>query len=91
MRTHDIPSGPVQTIDEFRTHALTRHHGLAREYDHAEVGRLTLPGSPLVFSVTPTRDVGPSPTLGEHTDDVLRAAGYTDDAIADLRARKVVR
>jgi len=32
----------------------------------------TLPGSPLLFSATPTRDVGPSPTLGQHTDEVLR-------------------
>jgi crotonobetainyl-CoA:carnitine CoA-transferase CaiB-like acyl-CoA transferase len=91
LLSHDIPAGPVHSIDEFRRHELTRHHGLAREHDHAEVGRLTLPGSSLLFSATPTRDVGPSPTLGEHTDDVLRAAGYTDAAVADLRARKIVR
>src|SRR2546428_605946 len=54
LRTHDIPAGPVHTIDEFRRHPLTRHHGMAREYDHPEVGRLTLPGSPLLFSRTPT-------------------------------------
>ena len=91
LLSHDIPAGPVHSIDEFRRHELTRHHGMAREYDHAEVGRLTLPGSSLLFSATPTRDVGPSPTLGQHTDDVLRAAGYTDAAVADLRARKIVR
>jgi crotonobetainyl-CoA:carnitine CoA-transferase CaiB-like acyl-CoA transferase len=91
LHQHDIPAGPVHTIDEFRRHPLTRHHGMAREYDHADVGRLTLPASPLVFGATPTRDVGPSPTLGEHTDEVLRAAGYTDDALADLRARKIIR
>jgi crotonobetainyl-CoA:carnitine CoA-transferase CaiB-like acyl-CoA transferase len=91
LLSHDIPAGPVHGIDEFRRHPLTRHHGLAREYDHAEVGRLTLPGSSLLFSATPTRDVGPSPTLGQHTDDVLRAAGYTNEAVADLRARKIVR
>jgi glutaryl-CoA transferase len=91
LLSHDIPAGPVHSIDEFRRHELTRHHGMAREYDHAEVGRLTLPGPSLLFSATPTRDVGPSPTLGQHTDDVLRAAGYTDAAVADLRARKIVR
>ncbi|PYN04868.1 MAG: hypothetical protein DME02_20975 [Candidatus Rokuibacteriota bacterium] len=91
LRSHDIPAGPVHSIDEFRRHPLTRHHGMAREYDHPDVGRLTLPGSPLLFSATPTRDVGPSPTLGQHTDEVLRAAGYSDAALADLRARKIVR
>ena len=91
LRTHDIPAGPVHTIDEFRRHPLTRHHGMAREYDHPEVGRLTLPGSPLLFSRTPTRDVGPPPTLGQHTDEILRAAGYDEAELTDLRARKVIR
>jgi len=81
----------VHTIDEFRRHPLTRHHGLAREYDHPEVGRLTLPGSPLLFSQTPTRDAGPSPTLGQHTDEVLGAVGYDPAARAGLRARKIIR
>ena len=38
-----------------------------------------------------TEDVGPAPTLGQHTDEVLRAAGYDDATLADLRARKVIR
>jgi crotonobetainyl-CoA:carnitine CoA-transferase CaiB-like acyl-CoA transferase len=91
LRGHDIPAGPVHTIDEFRRHPLTEHHGMARAYDHPEVGTLTLPGSPLLFARTPTQDVGPAPTLGQHTDAVLRGAGYDDAALADLRARKVIR
>jgi crotonobetainyl-CoA:carnitine CoA-transferase CaiB-like acyl-CoA transferase len=91
LRTHDIPAGPVHTIDEFRRHPLTQHHGMARTYQHPEVGTLTLPGSSLLFAQTPTQDVGPAPTLGQHTDDVLRAAGYDEPGLADLRARKVIR
>jgi len=91
LRAHDIPAGPVHPIDEFRRHPLVRHHGLTREYEHPEVGRLTLPSSSLLFSATPTRDVGASPTLGQHTDDILRAAGFDASGIADLRARRVVR
>jgi crotonobetainyl-CoA:carnitine CoA-transferase CaiB-like acyl-CoA transferase len=91
LRTHDIPAGPVHTIEEFRRHPLTQHHGMARTYQHPEVGTLTLPGSPLLFAQTPTQDVGPAPTLGQHTDDVLRAAGYDEPGLADLRARKVIR
>jgi crotonobetainyl-CoA:carnitine CoA-transferase CaiB-like acyl-CoA transferase len=91
LRAHDIPAGPVHTIDEFRRHPLTEHHGMARTYAHPEVGTLTLPGSSLLFAQTPTQDVGPAPTLGQHTDAVLRGAGYDDAALADLRARKVIR
>jgi crotonobetainyl-CoA:carnitine CoA-transferase CaiB-like acyl-CoA transferase len=91
LRMHDIPAGPVHTIEEFRRHPLTQHHGMARTYQHPEVGTLTLPGSSLLFAQTPTQDVGPAPTLGQHTDDVLRAAGYDEPGLADLRARKVIR
>jgi crotonobetainyl-CoA:carnitine CoA-transferase CaiB-like acyl-CoA transferase len=91
LRAHDIPAGPVHTIDEFRRPPLTRHHGMARTYEHPEVGALTLPGSSLLFAQTPTQDVGPAPTLGQHTDAVLRGAGYGATELADLRARKVIR
>ena len=32
----------------------------------------------------------PTPDLGQHTDELLRELGYTDSAIAELRARAVV-
>jgi crotonobetainyl-CoA:carnitine CoA-transferase CaiB-like acyl-CoA transferase len=32
----------------------------------------------------------PAPTLGQHTDAVLREIGVTDDELAALRARHVI-
>ena len=32
----------------------------------------------------------PPPTLGEHTEEILREAGYTPSEIESLRARAVV-
>jgi crotonobetainyl-CoA:carnitine CoA-transferase CaiB-like acyl-CoA transferase len=91
LAAHDIPAGPVKTVQEFMDDPAVRHHDMVREYDHPEVGRLRVMGQPLVFADTPARDPGPPPTLGQHTDEVLREAGYGAAAIADLRARKVVR
>jgi crotonobetainyl-CoA:carnitine CoA-transferase CaiB-like acyl-CoA transferase len=91
LASHDIPAGPVKTVQEFMDDPAVRHHDLVHEYDHPEVGRLRVMGQPLVFADTPTRDPGPPPTLGQHTDEVLREAGYDAAAIAELRARKVVR
>lgn len=90
LAAHDIPAAPVQSLAEFMQDPGVRHHDMIHEYDHPEVGRLRLIGQPLVFSETRTRDPGPPPTLGQHTDDVLRELGYEAGTIADLRRRGVV-
>jgi crotonobetainyl-CoA:carnitine CoA-transferase CaiB-like acyl-CoA transferase len=91
LAEHDIPAAPVKTILEFMDDPAVRHHDMVHEYDHPEVGRLRLMGQPLVFTDTPTRDPGPPPTLGQHTEEVLKEAGYDAATINELRAKKVVR
>ena len=80
----------MQPLAEFLDDPAVRHHGMLREYDHPEAGRLRLMGQPLVFHATATRDPGPPPTLGQHTDEVLAELGYAAAAIAGLRARAIV-
>ena len=91
LAAYDIPAAPVQTLAEFMDDPAVRHHGLVREYDHPEVGKLRLMGAPLVFSDTPAPDAGPPPTLGQHTDEVLAELGYDKPAVAKLRQKRVVR
>lgn len=45
---------------------------------------------PVKFSGADTGIRRRAPTLGEHTDDVLRELGYNDAEIGDLRAQRVV-
>ena len=63
-----FPAAPVKTIQEFMNDPAVRHHDMVHEYDHPDVGRLRVMGQPLAFAGTPTRDPGPPPTLGQHTD-----------------------
>ena len=91
LAAHDIPAAPVKTVLEFMDDPAVRHHDMVHEYDHPDVGRLRLMGQPIVFTDTPTRDPGPPPLLGQHTDEVLEEAGYDAITINELRATTVVR
>lgn len=91
LAAHDIPAAPVQALADFLEDPAVHELGMVREYEHPEVGRLRLMGQPIEFGGTPAPDPGPPPTLGQHTDETLRALGYATEAVADLRRRGIVR
>ena len=92
LAEHEVPAAAVQTLTEFMANdPAVKHHNLVREYDPPELGRLRMLGQPVTFSDTPVRDPGRPPTLGEHTEAILRELGYDDAAVADLRTKGVLR
>ena len=50
-----------------------------------------LAGVPIKFTETPGKIWSGPPGLGHHTDEILNAAGFASEDIADLRRRKVVQ
>jgi crotonobetainyl-CoA:carnitine CoA-transferase CaiB-like acyl-CoA transferase len=63
--------------------------GMFTEFDHPVVGRARLPRHPTRFAATPAALGGPTPALGEHTDEVLAQLGLAE-RISELRAAGVV-
>ena len=64
---------------------------MARPIDHPKLGPLKAVGQAINMTRTPEPDkLRPTPDLGQHTNEVLRGLGFSDAAIADLRARAVV-
>jgi formyl-CoA transferase len=60
------------------------------EMDHPVEGRVRALGIPVKLSDTAGTIRRVPPALGEHTDELLRAAGYSDTEIAALRAEGAV-
>lgn len=66
-----IPFAPVYSLADVLAHPHLRDRGYFVEVDHPVVGRQTYPGAPYRLSDTPWRIRRPTPTLGEHNDEVL--------------------
>jgi crotonobetainyl-CoA:carnitine CoA-transferase CaiB-like acyl-CoA transferase len=87
----DVPSGPINTLDQVFADPQVKHRNLAVSLPHALGGAVTSVRNPLHFSATPARYEQAPPLLGEHTDAVLtRVAGLSAAEVARLRSAKVV-
>ena len=67
----------------------------ARKYfvdlEHAEMGSIKFPGAPFLMSGTPWEARQAAPTLGQHSQEVLRdRLGYSEPEIAQLRTMEVI-
>ena len=85
-----VPCGPVNTIEDVFADAHVKARGLKIMLRGAE-GDVPLVASPIRLSDTPVCYKTAPPTLGQHTDEVLRDwLGLDEDALARLAADKVV-
>jgi formyl-CoA transferase len=89
LNGHDIPCGPILSMQELAVEPSLRKTGTVVEVDHPTRGKYLTVGNPVKLSDSPS-DVTRSPLLGEHTDEVLTELGYGADQIAALRAEKVI-
>jgi formyl-CoA transferase len=85
-----VPSGPIYSIDQVFADPQVRHLGIAQGVEHPALGPVELVGQAVSLSRTPSQLRTASPEAGEHTDEILRALGYSDTDLAGLRQRGVV-
>ena len=79
-----VPGGPVLTYDQ----TLSDPHVLARDMvvdvEHPIMGPMQTIGPPTKFSDLEFAVRGPAPWLGQHTTELLRESGVSDEDIAQL-------
>ncbi|HEX5634062.1 MAG TPA: CoA transferase, partial [Gemmatimonadales bacterium] len=85
----EVPSGRIYSIADIAADLHYQARGMIEKHRLGS-RELLLPGMVPKMSATPgeTRWIGPR--LGEHTDEVLRGAGYGEAEIAALRARGAI-
>jgi crotonobetainyl-CoA:carnitine CoA-transferase CaiB-like acyl-CoA transferase len=86
-----VPAAPLYSPQEALEDAHIRQAGLLVDRQFPGFARpAPLAPTPVDLSETPGRYRHRAPALGEHTDDILREIGYSDDAIKALRAKDVI-
>jgi crotonobetainyl-CoA:carnitine CoA-transferase CaiB-like acyl-CoA transferase len=90
-QANHVPAAPVRDLREVTADAHLRARGFLTEIEHPELGRVTLPNSPIRYTGSSLRPLRPSPFLGEHSDEVLADWLELDaDAVAGLRAAHAI-
>jgi CoA:oxalate CoA-transferase len=85
-----VPCGPVLDLGQVFSDPQVLARQMLVELPHKEVGTFKTTGLPVKLSETPGAITRPPPLHGEHSDEVLREAGFGDAEIEALREQGVV-
>jgi crotonobetainyl-CoA:carnitine CoA-transferase CaiB-like acyl-CoA transferase len=86
-----VPAAPVADVSDVVSAEQTAALGMLEAVRHPRIPELRLAAIPLSFDGRRAVHRRSPPLVGEHTGEVLREAGYTDEEIAELAAEGVVR
>ena len=88
---HGVPAGPVYTVPQISEHAQLRERGQLQTVHVPALDRdVQVVGAGYKLGGKAVPITAPPPSLGEHTDAVLAAAGYSAAEIDLLRAEGIV-
>jgi crotonobetainyl-CoA:carnitine CoA-transferase CaiB-like acyl-CoA transferase len=86
LKAARVPCAPVRTAPEVMHDPHMHERGMLAEIEHPELGPITLPTSPLRLHGLAKAPAAPSPTVGQHNDEVY--GGWLGLSEAELRALK---
>jgi crotonobetainyl-CoA:carnitine CoA-transferase CaiB-like acyl-CoA transferase len=81
---------PILTLEEVFQHPHVLHRKMVMEYEHPAEGKIRQIGNPIKSSQFPFEIRTPSPAWGEHTMEVLKAIGYSEEEIKHFKEVKAI-
>ena len=86
----EIPAAPINTVEEALNDAQTLARHMIVQIDHPALEMARSVGNPIKFSETPVSYRLPPPMLGEHTNEILRGLGYSEEEVLGMSSAKDV-
>jgi crotonobetainyl-CoA:carnitine CoA-transferase CaiB-like acyl-CoA transferase len=90
LRQAGVPCGAVRDVAEVAGSAQLAARGALLELAHPRAGALRMFGSPLRLGAAAQQAALPPPTIGQHSEEILRWLGCDAEEIAALRLGRVV-
>jgi crotonobetainyl-CoA:carnitine CoA-transferase CaiB-like acyl-CoA transferase len=84
LNREGIPSGPILTVEEMFKHPQIAAREMLLKLPHPQLGEYLTTGLAAKLESTPGKITRP-PLVGEHTDEILTASGYTPEDLHRLR------
>jgi crotonobetainyl-CoA:carnitine CoA-transferase CaiB-like acyl-CoA transferase len=85
LAAKDVPVGKVNSLDETFQDPQILHRKMVIELDHPNLGKVKQVGILPKLSDTPGQFRRFAPVHGEHTDEILKALGFSGEEIEKLR------
>lgn len=90
FEAEDVPYSRLNTRAEVLDDPQVKAMGALLSYQHPTAGLVRTPRPAAQFAQTPSNLYAHTPTLGEHTRDVLLELGYTEEEIAELQTSEAI-
>lgn len=87
---YDVPVGKINTVKEALNLPTVLGRKMVIELNHPTVGKMKTVGNPIKLSSVKKYNYKPAPTIGEHTEKILKQLGYSKKEIAKLKSQKIV-
>ena len=85
-----LPCGPINSILDMHIDSQTIHRKMIIDVENKKAGKSKAIGMPIKFSNTNNEKFIGSPTLGEHTNQILEEFGFSTTDIDEFRKNKVI-
>lgn len=87
-----FPNGPVNNLENTFNDPHIKDIELVKVIKHPTAGDIKIVGPPVKYSAGGNEIRLPPPTLGQHTDEILKdIVGYNDKEISKLKTENIIR